>query len=39
MKDAGYGGSAISKMLIFNRENPAMQRKVLVIFVREKLGF
>lgn len=39
MKDAGYGGSAISKMLIFNRENPTLQRKILVIFVQEKLGF
>ncbi len=39
MKDAGYGGSAISKLLIFEREPIFMGRKVEVIFVNEKLGF
>lgn len=39
MKDAGMGGSAISKLLIFEREQAFMGRKVRVIFVREKLGF
>lgn len=39
MKDAGYGGSAISKLLIFEREPSFMGRKVHIIFVNEKLGF
>lgn len=39
MKDAGYGGSAISKLLIFEREPAFIGRKVHVIFVNEKLGF
>lgn len=39
MKEAGYGGSGISKTLIFNRENPMMKRKVTLILVNEKLGF
>lgn len=39
MKDAGMGGSAISKLLIFEREPAFMGRKVHVIFVNEKLGF
>lgn len=39
MKDAGYGGSAISKLLIFEREPVFMGRRVHVIFVNEKLGF
>lgn len=39
MKDAGMGGSAISKLLIFEREPVFMGRKVYVIFVNEKLGF
>ena len=39
MKDAGMGGSAISKLLIFEREPVFMGRKVHVIFVNEKLGF
>lgn len=39
MKDAGMGGSAISKLLIFEREPSFMGRKVHVIFVNEKLGF
>ncbi|TSC62075.1 MAG: hypothetical protein G01um101448_1208 [Parcubacteria group bacterium Gr01-1014_48] len=39
MKDVGMGGSAISKLLIFEREQAFMGRKVWVIFVREKLGF
>jgi len=39
MKDAGMGGSAISKLLLFEREPAFMGRKVRVIFVNEKLGF
>lgn len=39
MKDAGYGGSAISKLLIFEREPAFLGRKVQVMFVHEKLGF
>lgn len=39
MKEVGMGGSAISKLVIFEREQPFMQRKVRVIFVNEKLGF
>ena len=39
MKDAGYSGSAISKLLIFEREPDFMGRKVHLIFVNEKLGF
>ena len=39
MKDVGMGGSAISKLLIFEQEPVFMGRKVHVIFVNEKLGF
>lgn len=39
MKEVGMGGSAISKLLIFEREPDFMGRKVHVIFVNEKLGF
>ncbi len=39
MKDAGMGGSAISKLLIFEREPSFMGRNVYVIFVNERLGF
>lgn len=39
MKDVGMGGSAISKLLIIEREPPFMNRNVNVIFVNEKLGF
>lgn len=39
MKDVGMGGSAISKLLIFEREPAFMGRKVYVIFVNENLGF
>ena len=39
MKDVDMGGSAISKLLIFEREPVFMGRKVYVIFVNEKLGF
>lgn len=39
MKEVGMGGSAISKLLIFEREPVFMGRKVRVIFVNEKLGF
>ncbi len=38
-KDIGWGGSMISKLLIWERENPKMGRKVHIIFVEEKLGF
>ncbi len=39
MKEAGMGGSFVSKVLIFNKEQPFLGRKVHVIFVNEKLGF
>lgn len=39
MKDAGMGGSAISKLLIFEKEQAFMNRKVSMIFINEKLGF
>lgn len=39
MKEAGMGGSFISKLLIINREPSFMGRKVHVLFVNEKLGF
>lgn len=39
MKDVGMGGSAISKMVLFEREPAFMGRKVYVIFIHEKLGF
>ena len=39
MREAGMGGSAISKLLIFEREPSFMGRKVYIIFVNEKLGF
>lgn len=39
MKEVGMGGSAISKLLIFEREPTFMGRKVHVILVNEKLGF
>lgn len=39
MKKAGMGGSAISKLLIVEREPVFMGRQVRVILVREKLGF
>ena len=39
MKDVGMGGSAISKLLVFEREPVFMGRKVYVILVNEKLGF
>ncbi len=40
MKDVGMAsGSAISKLLIFEREPAFMGRNVHVIFVNEKLGF
>ena len=37
MKSVGYPGSAIGKILIFERE--IMPRKLTMIFVNEKLGF
>lgn len=39
MKEVGMGGSAISKLLIVEREQAFMGRKFHVIFVNEKLGF
>lgn len=39
MKDAGMGGSAISKILIFEREAAFMGREVSIILVDELLGF
>lgn len=39
MKEVGMGGSAISKLLIFEREPVFMGRKVYIVFVNEKLGF
>lgn len=39
MKEAGMGGSYISKLLIIEREPSFSGRKVHVIFVNEKLGF
>lgn len=39
MKDIGYGGSRISKMILFNYENPFMKRKVRLILVNEVLGY
>lgn len=39
MKEVGMGGSFISKILIFEKEQPFMKRKVRLIFVNEKLGF
>lgn len=39
MKDAGMGGSAISKLLVFEREPAFMGRNVQMILVNEKLGF
>ena len=38
-KDIGWGGTMLSKILILNRENPKMGRKVHVILVEEELGF
>jgi len=39
MKDAGAVGSAISKLLIFEKEPAFLGRNVYIIFVNEKLGF
>jgi hypothetical protein len=39
MKSLGAPGSAISKLVIFEREPAFLGRKVNVIFVNEKLGF
>ncbi|TAK05549.1 lactate utilization protein [Patescibacteria group bacterium] len=39
MKEVGMGGSFISKILILNREQAFMGRKVHVLIVNEKLGF
>ncbi len=39
MKSVGMGGSFVSKLLIFEKEQPFMNRKVHLIFVNEKLGF
>ena len=39
MKDAGMGGSSISKILIFAKEPAWTGRKVHLILVNEPLGF
>lgn len=39
MKDVGMGGSYISKILIFQKEQAFMGRNVHILFVDEKLGF
>ena len=39
MKSLGAPGSAISKLVIFEREPTFLKRKVIVIFVNEKIGF
>jgi L-lactate utilization protein LutB len=39
MKEVGMGGSAISKLLIIEKEQAFMGRKFHIIFVNEKLGF
>jgi L-lactate utilization protein LutC len=39
MKEAGMGGSFISKLLIIYREPPFIGRKSYIIFVNDKLGF
>ncbi|MDE1970264.1 MAG: lactate utilization protein [Patescibacteria group bacterium] len=39
MKSVGMGGSAISKLLIVEREQPFMKRTVRIILVNEVLGF
>jgi L-lactate utilization protein LutC len=39
MKDAGFAGSLLAKILILTDEHPMMGRKVHVIFVDENLGF
>lgn len=39
MKDAGQGGSTLSKILIFAKEPAWLGRKVHVILVNEQLGF
>lgn len=39
MKDEGMGGSAISKILILQREQAFLGRNVHILFVDEKLGF
>ncbi|MBI2043887.1 lactate utilization protein [Candidatus Pacearchaeota archaeon] len=39
MKSVGMGGSFISKLLIFEKEQPFMNRKIHLVFVKEKLGF
>ena len=38
-KDIGWGGSQISKLLLWKKENAKMGRKIHIIFVEEKLGF
>lgn len=38
-KDIGWGGSQVSKLLIWKKENAKMGRKIHIIFVEEKLGF
>lgn len=39
MKDLGFPGTTLAKIVIFEREPVAMGRKVKIILVKEKLGF
>jgi hypothetical protein len=39
MKEVGYPGSIIAKVLLFEREFPGLGRNVRIILVKEKLGF
>jgi len=39
MKEVGYSGSLLAKILIMAHEHPMMGRKVQLILVNEKLGF
>lgn len=39
MKDEGYSGTSIGKILIFENEAKSLNREVTLIFVNEKLGF
>jgi L-lactate utilization protein LutC len=39
MKEVGYGGSLLAKILIFAHEHAKMGRKVHVLLVEEKLGY
>lgn len=39
MKEAGFPGTALGKVLIFEREAPVLKRKIHLIFVNKKVGF